>query len=175
MTAAADPSSEFVDRPWMEGAEAPSPPPRPTAAIVSNRGLRVLAHGSAVVSWLFFGYSPAIVVPLLIWQMKARKTGDTELARTAVEALNFQINVTLLSLVLSVTLIGIPLLPVVVLLGLVLTTMASVQVYRGKDYRYPWIHRFIQEDDLPGTSAPMPDAQMDEAEDDESIEAGSIA
>ena len=169
MTVTADPSSEFVDRPWMEGAEAPPPPPRPAAALVSNRGLRVLAHGSAVVSWLFLGYSPAIVVPLLIWQMKARKTGDAELARTAIEALNFQINVTLLSLVLSVTLIGIPLLPLVVVLGLVLTTIASVQVYRGKDYRYPWIHRFIQEDDLPSGA---PAASDDESE---PVEADPVA
>jgi len=146
MTPTADPGSEFVDRPWMEGAEAPPQRPRRAATLISNRGWRVLAHASAVVSWLFFGYSPAIVVPLLIWQLKARKENDAELARTALEALNFQINVTLLSLGLSVTVIGIPLLPLVFVLGLALTTIASVQVYRGKDYRYPWIHRFLVED-----------------------------
>jgi uncharacterized Tic20 family protein len=140
MSNTAEPSSDFVDRPWMEG----EPEPQARAASDPLRTWLVACHLAPVVLWFFFPYGCALVVPLLIWQLKAKQEDDPRLVAHSVEALNFQINLTLLTIALSITIIGLAVVPIVMIAGLVFPAIASVKTYKGKQYRYPWIHRFIE-------------------------------
>jgi uncharacterized Tic20 family protein len=89
-----------------------------------------------------------VVAPLLIWQLKARKEQNPRLLTHSLEALNFQINLTLVTIALSIRIIGL----VVVLAGLVFSGIASWKVFKGKDYRYPWIYRFVEADEVTGST-----------------------
>jgi uncharacterized Tic20 family protein len=139
MTKTADAPSDFASRTWMKGAR------RPGTKIDAAQAWRIGCHLAPLLFWVLTPYGSAVVIPLLIWQMKARKEGDTLLAFHAVEALNFQISLTLLCIGLSITIIGLLVVPVVMLAGLVFSIMASYKTYRGEEYRYPWTYRFIKE------------------------------
>jgi len=146
---------DFADRPWMEGADAPEQESGPAPiARPRNRGWAALAHGSALLAWLFAGVSPLVLVPLLIWQVVARKEQDEELAQASVEALNFQVNLALLVLGLSIVVVGLPLVPLALLVGLVLSLVATVQAAQGRPFRYPLIKRPIRVD-APGGQPPI--------------------
>lgn len=156
----AEPSSEFVDRPWMEGAYAPDPEPtiekvkaqaKATAetcwkACDTERNWMVACHLAPAVLWVGAPYLMAMLVPLLIWQMKARPERNQALSSCAVEALNFQISLFLVSVLLSITIVGLILVPPLMLAGFVLSIVASVKTYQGETYRYPHTHRFIRDD-----------------------------
>lgn len=139
MTNTADPaSSEFAERPWMDGAEAPG------SAVDSERGWLVAAHASPLLLWILYPYGSALIIPLLIWQLKAKKEDNQPLIQHSVEALNFQINLTLACIALSITIIGLFVVPVVMIAGLVFSIIASYKAYKGVDYQYPWICRLIK-------------------------------
>ena len=147
MSSSAEPNSDFADRPWMAGAEMP--PRRPTARpALSDRGWLVACHLGPLVLWLLYPYGAAALVPLLIWQIKAKQDKNERLASHAIESLNFQLNLTLLSAALTITIIGVLFLPVLMVVGLVLTIKASYRTSKGEDFRYPWIYRLIKEEPL---------------------------
>lgn len=160
MKTASEPSSEFVDRPWMEGATAPAPEPTipkvkaqakqaaeaAWRACDTDRNWRVACHLAPAVLWLGAPYLMAMLVPLLIWQMKARPERDQALASCAVEALNFQISLFLVSVLLSITVIGLIFVPPLMLVGFILSIVASIKTYKGEEYRYSHSHRFIRDD-----------------------------
>jgi len=140
MSNSADASSEFAQRPWMQGE------PAPRAACDPLRHWRAACHLAPLALWIFFPYGCAVILPLLIWQLKAKQTGDPQLVRDSIEALNFQINLTLLTIGLSITIVGLVLVPVVMIGGLVFSAIAGIKTYKGKQYQYPWIRRFVQVD-----------------------------
>jgi len=147
MSTSATHDPEFAERPWMQGAEAPEPGGGPSARTAEgsrNHGWAALAHGSALLAWAFLGISPLVVVPLLVWQVVARREDDRHLAESCVEALNFQVNLTLLVLALSVTVVGLPLVPVVVAVGLVLSLVGTIRAAQGQVHRYPFIKRPVR-------------------------------
>jgi uncharacterized Tic20 family protein len=149
MRSATEPSSEFVDRPWMEGAAAPapSPPSMPERAVDdSAKSWRVACHLVPLVLW-FAGHSfLPILIPLLIWQVKAKQDSDQRLATTAVEAMNFQIGQLLLIILLAITMVGILAIPFVLVGGVICSVIATVKTANGQDYRYPFTHRFVRDD-----------------------------
>jgi uncharacterized protein len=140
MTDTNDSASEFADRPWMDGAEAPD------VAISPARGWLLATHATPALVGLLFPYGTSIIPPLLIWQLKAKQGEDQQMAEHSVEALNFQINLALVCLALSITLIGLVLVPVVLIAGLVFSTIATIKASQGQRYHYPWIHRFVSTD-----------------------------
>ena len=87
-----------------------------------------------------------ILGPLIVWLMK--KDTMPLVNQHGKEALNFQITVLIafvISLVLTMVLIGIVLLFVVGIGALVLTIMAAVKVSNGQfDYKYPFTLRLIK-------------------------------
>jgi|GEM_PF-2535100 len=141
MSNTADPPSDFVDRPWMEGAAPPLDEEART-----QRAWLVAAHAAPLLLWVLYPYGSALIIPLLIWKLKAEKDGNEALVRQSVEALNFQINLTLACIALSITIVGLFVVPIVMVAGLVFSVIASVKTYRGKDYRYPWIVRLVRVD-----------------------------
>jgi uncharacterized Tic20 family protein len=102
----------------------------------------MLAHVSAILGALV---ALSFIGPLIVLLVQGQKSQFVR--RQAVEALNFQITTyiaAIVSFVLIFVLIGFILLPIVGILWLVLTIMASVAANRGEDYRYPFNIRLVK-------------------------------
>ncbi|MGH3922957.1 MAG: DUF4870 domain-containing protein [Pseudonocardiaceae bacterium] len=99
------------------------------------------AHLSALIgAWVAL----AFVGPLVVWLVKREE--HPFIAMHASEALNFNLSVLLYGIVgwvLSVLLIGIPILIAIGVAWLVLTVVATVKASRGEEYRYPLTIRFV--------------------------------
>jgi uncharacterized Tic20 family protein len=83
-------------------------------------------------------------VPLVIWLLKREESEF--IAKNALEALNFQITVTLYSIVvgaLCFVLVGFVLIPVLMGFHIVLMIVASVRASQGEVYHYPWTLRLL--------------------------------
>jgi uncharacterized Tic20 family protein len=86
-----------------------------------------------------------IIGPLIIWQMK--KNEHPFIDDQGKESVNFQILVTgalLISAALMCVVIGFFMLPVVGLVGLIMSILAGVKANNGEPYRYPFNIRFIK-------------------------------
>lgn len=94
-----------------------------------------------------------ILGPLLVWQIKKNEIPSVETHGKA--ALNFQITVTLVTLVaipvvLALALfccIGfflVPFLGLIPLAGMICGVIAGIKANEGKDYRYPWTLTLIK-------------------------------
>ncbi len=105
------------------------------------RRWEVACH-AAPLAWLlmpFFFLS--LVVPFVLLLSVGRD--DARIAFHAREALNFQLNVLLASLLLTVTLVGILLVPVLWAGSVALSIIAAVHAGEGREWRYPWVLRLI--------------------------------
>lgn len=97
----------------------------------------VLAHLGGIVLWF--------IAPLVVLLVQGEKSRFVR--RQAVEALNFQITLTLAyiaSFVLMIVLIGVLLIFVVGIGGLILMIIAAVKANNGEDYRYPVNIRLVK-------------------------------
>ena len=102
----------------------------------AERSSAVIAH----VSGLF-----TILGPILVYFLKRDESAFVE--DQAAEALNFQISVAIAAVafaLLSIVLVGIPLLLMTVVLAFVLPIRAAFAARRGERYRYPFTVRFIK-------------------------------
>ena len=136
--------------------DAKTPPPPPAAGTPSKeeRQWAMFAHLSALVGGLLtsaLGGWGFFIGPLVIWLMK--KDEMPFVADQAKEALNFNITVSaifLILLVLTVVTLGIgilisgPLMLVVGIAALVLIIMAAIKANEGIAYRYPLTVRLIK-------------------------------
>ena len=136
-------TADFADRPWMDAEAEPIEPTPSRAAIY---GWRAFAHAGPLLAWIMPVLGVGMLIPLVLWQTKAKQDGDLALADHAVESLNFQINIAVLSLLCTATIIGVLLLPILWIGGTVYSLIAAYRVYHGNDYRYPWIARPIKVD-----------------------------
>lgn len=86
-----------------------------------------------------------ILLPLLIWLGK--KNESAFIAANAKESLNFQISVTIYTIIaaiLAFLLIGIPLLLALLVLEIVCVIKASIAASNSKEYKYPLTIRFVK-------------------------------
>jgi uncharacterized protein len=135
-------------------ATAPPPPPPPPAApaaqpamaaapvlaaVETGRGWAVFAH------LLLFATLPIVflggTVTFLLWQLLGKENAFVE--DQAREALNFQINVAAVSLLMWFSLIAIPLVIVLYAVACVMSLIAALHASRGERYRYPLILRIV--------------------------------
>lgn len=85
-----------------------------------------------------------IIAPLVIWLMKKDEMAFA--SDQAKEALNFQIGVTIASLIAAVLcfiLIGFLILPIIIVFDLVFTIIAAIKASEGTAYRYPFTLRLV--------------------------------
>ena len=85
------------------------------------------------------------IVPLIIWLTK--RDESKEVAEHAKESLNFQISMSLYSIIaflLIAIIVGIPLLVVIVLINLICVVTATMKADRGEFFRYPLTMRFVK-------------------------------
>ena len=86
-----------------------------------------------------------VLGPLLIWIIKKEEYPFVEVEGK--EALNFQITVSIAAIIaglLSVVLIGIPLLIAIVILAIIFMIKAVMETNEGRPYRYPFNLRLVQ-------------------------------
>ncbi|MGH8895907.1 MAG: DUF4870 domain-containing protein [Egibacteraceae bacterium] len=99
------------------------------------------AHLSAFIgAWVAL----AFIGPLVVWLIKREE--HPFIAMHAREALNFNLSVLLygfVALLLSLLVIGLPILIGIAIAWLVLTIVATVKAANGEEYRYPLTIRFI--------------------------------
>ncbi len=91
------------------------------------------------------GFFTCFIGPLVLWLIK--KDDDPFIDQQGKEALNFQITVTIASIVagfLTVICIGAILLPLIGILDLIFVIMACVASSKGEAYRYPVSIRLIK-------------------------------
>jgi len=117
----------------------PVPTPGPEA-----RRWAMLCHYAAFF-WFLAPMIGNVIGPLLVWQLK--KDLDPFVDAQGKEALNFQINVSLMLALcglLAWVLIGFPLMALVSLVALVLVVIAGIRANEGRDYRYPFSIRWLK-------------------------------
>ena len=86
-----------------------------------------------------------VLGPLLIWILKKEEYPFVEVEGK--EALNFQITVSIAAIIaglLSVVLIGIPLLIAIAVLAIIFMIKAIMETNEGRPYRYPFNLRLIK-------------------------------
>jgi len=110
--------------------EDPSPY-RPTE---DEKTLAILCHVLGIFFWIF----PSLIIYL--W----KKDESPYIAEHAREALNFQITITLIGIIMFVTIIGILFLWVLGPLDVVLCILAALKASENKIYRYPLTWRLVK-------------------------------
>ncbi|MHC4131503.1 MAG: DUF4870 domain-containing protein [Planctomycetota bacterium] len=82
-----------------------------------------------------------LIVPLIIWQVK--RDDHSFIDDNGKEALNFQLTVLLIAVLLAITCVGLFLVPFVIIYDVVFALIAGLRANDGKSYQYPIIIRFI--------------------------------
>lgn len=90
-----------------------------------------------VIPTVFLG----TVITFFVWQLKGKS--DPQIEDQGREALNFQINVAIITLLLGASCLGGPLVPFVWLIALIMCIIAARRAAAGENYRYPWILRIV--------------------------------
>ncbi len=114
-----------------------------TSADRTARNWAVAAHLSGLSLYLGIPFGN-ILGPLVIWLIKKDESPYAE--DQAKEALNFQLSLTIYGIaaaLLAFVFIGFLLIPVIFVLHIVLTVVATVKTSEGKAYRYPLTIRLI--------------------------------
>ncbi len=109
-----------------------------------SRNWGMMCHLSALCMYLGIPFGN-IVGPLLIWLVKKDEVPIVD--EQGKESLNFQITMTLYLIaagLLSIILIGIPVLIGLFIVQLVLTIVATVKASGSEEYHYPFTYKFIK-------------------------------
>jgi uncharacterized Tic20 family protein len=99
-----------------------------------ERTMALLSHVLAFVVWF--------IAPLVIYLVK--KDESNFVAEHAKEALNFQITMMIIGILLLISIVGILLLWVLGIVCTVLIIVATIKASEGKMYRYPFTIRLIK-------------------------------
>jgi uncharacterized Tic20 family protein len=120
-----------------------SKPAFPVTTTPSNdeTSMSAIAHLGGMIGWFLFPLN--MVIPAVIMAMSKGTTFQRE---HAAEALNFQISITLWTIISAfacLVLVGFVMLPVVFLMGIILPIAATVRATSGDGYRYAATMRLV--------------------------------
>jgi uncharacterized Tic20 family protein len=118
---------------------APPPPAPGYVASPDERNWAMLAHLSSLLAIWLGGL--AFLGPLIIWLIK--KDQSPFVGDQAKEALNFQLAVFIVTLVCTITCVGLIIVPVIVVADIVYSVLAGIEANKGVYYRYPYTFRLI--------------------------------
>jgi hypothetical protein len=119
---------------------APPPAPHPNAPRRPSRVASVLSHLFLflVIPTIFLGG----VITFFVWQIFGKD--NPQLEDQGREALNFQINVAIVTALLAFTCVGLALVPIAWFVAGILAILAAIHAGRGEHYRYPFIVRLVK-------------------------------
>ena len=101
-----------------------------------DRTFAILAHiGGLFTSW---------IAPLVIYLIKKPEAGAEFATENAKEALNFQITVFIVYMVLTFSFIGLFLIFIPMVFNLVCSIMAAIKASNGESFRYPLTLRLVK-------------------------------
>jgi hypothetical protein len=83
-----------------------------------------------------------LVGPFIVWLMKKDEMPFVD--DQGKEALNFQITVSLVCLLVAITCVGVPLMPIPIIIGIVFAVLAALKARDGVSYRYPCSIKFLR-------------------------------
>ncbi len=111
---------------------------------LTERQWGAIAHAAAVLGILL---PMALVLgPMIIWMIKRNESPFVD--AQGKEAVNFQLTILVTSFVLillaGITKIFFIISAVVLAVGMIFGAVAALNVYKGKDYRYPFAVRLIK-------------------------------
>ncbi len=142
------PPAAHVPPPVVPPSSAAPPPPMPPplaqphapAPKRKSRVWAVLCHLALflVIPTIFLGG----VITFFLWQVFGKD--DAQLEDQGREALNFQINVAIVTALLALSCLGIALVPIAWFVAGVLAVVAALHAGRGESYRYPLIVRVVK-------------------------------
>lgn len=122
--------------------DTPTPELPPTEVSKDDKNLAMLSHLLTLSGYIIpLGN---IIGPLIIFLTKKDQSPFIRLH--AVEALNFQISLTIYAIVSAVLIfvfIGFLLLPAIAIVGIVFAIIAAISASEGKTYRYPLTIRLV--------------------------------
>ncbi|MEU8196100.1 DUF1707 and DUF4870 domain-containing protein [Microbispora amethystogenes] len=116
--------------------------PRPPASFAPNPALEGGDRAGAAAAHLFALAGFFVVGPLLMMVTAGRTS--PYIRRHAVEALNFHLTVLGATILLPFTVVGVVLVPVVWVLGLVLSVVGGVSAIAATEFRYPLTVRLVK-------------------------------
>lgn len=122
------------DAPVPEEAQTPQPKPE---ASQNAKNLAMLCH--------LLGLITNFLGPLILWLLK--KEDDAFIDSNGKEALNFQLTVMFAMIaagILTFLCVGALLMPLILVLDIVFSIIASVKASNGEDYRYPLCIRLVK-------------------------------
>ena len=100
---------------------------------------------AAICHLLLFLVIPTVflgaVITFFVWQVFGKR--DSQVEDQGREALNFQINVAVVTAILGATCLASPLVPIVWLVALIFCMLAARAAANGESYRYPWVLRIV--------------------------------
>jgi len=143
---AADTSGPTIDLPPPPRSAGPEDPP-PLASAPPPLPRRPWREHlwAAVCHLLLFLVIPTVflgaVITFFVWQVFGKK--DAQVEDQGREALNFQINVAIVTAILGATCLGASLVPLVWLVALIFCMLAARAAAKGESYRYPWVVRIV--------------------------------
>lgn len=117
---------------------------RPGMPSVEDRNFAMISHAAGAVGFLVTGGLIGWLVPLILYLVKKDDGGFA--AHQSLEALNFQITIWIVLLfggVLSMILIGIPIVLAALACEFICSILGAVRTYRGEAYTYPINFRLI--------------------------------
>jgi uncharacterized Tic20 family protein len=122
-------------------------PPEPAATPAGETQAQEVSQNARNMALLchLLGFFTCFIGPLIVWLIK--KDDDPYIDQQGKEALNFQITVTIASIVggiLSVVCIGLLILAAVGILDIIFVIMACIASSKGQAYRYPVSIRLIK-------------------------------
>jgi len=118
---------------------APEPEPMQAGLKNDERIMATLAH-LAIIAVL-----PAVVVPLLIWLIEKDKPGRSEfVVFHAKQAMIYQVLVLGATMVLSATMLLVPLAIVLGMAAWVYGIVAAVFTWTGRGFKYVWIGEYVK-------------------------------
>lgn len=122
--------------PYPPAGKPPGPVPGPTGPSGTTDDDRLWAMLAHLAGFIF-----AIFGPLIIWMVK--KDQSEFVVDQAKEALNFQLTVMIVQLILAATFVGICLMPFILIGQIIYSVLGGLEANKGVRYRYPYTFRMI--------------------------------
>jgi len=108
---------------------------------ISEKTWAMICHLSSLSGYIGFPIGN-IAGPLIVWLIKKDSLPMVDM--NGKEALNFNISLVIYSIICTITIIGILLIPVIIIFHIINTILAAIKINDGEVYIYPLTIKFLK-------------------------------